>query len=438
MILLVPLLGAMSVAAFVLWDMPPPQAPRVRAPHEVVGVHARGTTMWVVPVDDDAVVLVDAGLDPEALALEAEVRDRTILAVLLTHAHLEQIAGLAAYPDVPVYVGEGDKGLLLGEERPQGWLAGWFAELMDPPADIGEVRTVSHEQTVELGGATFRAVHVPGHTDGHIVWAFRDILFTGGAVLAGSPLQLMPSPLSNDPELAKRSLDALLRYDFDVIADGHSGFTSNARAELHRFLEATLEPAEVTLQGPQVPGPDSGPEVEQTGLLVRQAAPDADGTQPVLLVLDQGPQWVLEIGDLDVGPFDGRRVTVRGTLRAPDARPGLPGRLVVDVDGVHLIPGQVANAGVGVEALVDEAGVADAVHQWRTARGVVRELVPLARGATFGEGIFVLDNGDEVALAAPLTVPIGQPVTCLGRIVQDGEGLWFAVHRSCDAGPPEP
>lgn len=437
LILLVPLLGAMSVAAFVLWDMPPPQSPRLRAPHEVVGVHARGTTMWVVPVDDDAVVVIDAGLDPEGHALLAEIRGRTVLAVLLTHAHLEQVAGLAALPEVPVYVGEADQGLLRGEERPGGWLASWFAELMEPPTAIGAVHPVQHEQSVELGGEVFRAIHVPGHTDGHLVWAYRDVLFTGGAVLASNPLKLMPRPLSNDPDLAERSLDALLTYDFDVIADGHSGFTTNARAKLHRLLDVAMEPPQISLQGPQVPGPGSGPVVEQIGLLVPAAPPSGEeGHGPTLLVLDAGPQWVLEVGDRDVSEFHGRRVTVRGTLRAPEARPGLPGRLVVDVDGLALIPGQVPNQERRTPRLVDEAGLADGVNQWRVARGTVRDLVPLAAGAAFGEGTLVLERGGEVGVSAPLTVPTGASVEVLGRIIQDDEGLWFAVHRECHDDAP--
>lgn len=435
LLLVVPLLGAMAVAAYVLWDIPPPQGPRIRAPHEVVGVHTRGATQWVVPAGDDAVVLVDAGLEPEAEALKAEIRDRQVLGILVTHGHLEQIVGLEAFPGVPVYLGEADQGLLSGEDIPEGWLARWFAEVLELPAQHGEVHPVEDGQVLELGTETFRAVHTPGHTDGHVVWAWRDVIFTGGALLAGSPLRTMPGPLSNDPELALRSLDALLPLDFEVIADGHSGFVTNGRAELHRFLDATLEAPTITLLGPQVPGPDAGPTVSQEGLLVR--APEADGA--TLLVLDDGPQWVLELGEVDASPFDGQRVTVTGTLTAPEARPGLPGRLWLDVDGIQPTepprPGDPP-APTGLPVLTSREEASNALHRWAVVRGTVASLTPLARGAAFGEGRIALAEGEEVPLSAPMTTPVGSEIELLVRVSQEGGALWLAARRACSESMP--
>ncbi len=441
LLLVAPLLVALGAAAYVLWELPPSQGERVRGPHDLIGVLAQGSYVWVVPAGEEQVVLIDAGVDQDAEAVRAEVRDREILAVLLTHAHPEQISGLAGLPpDVPVYLHEADHGLLSGEEQPGGWLSGWYGLLPVPELAV-EPRPVAHDERLELGEASFRAIHAPGHSPGSVVWVWEDVLFTGGALLASSPLQRPPPVLADDDEQAAESLEKLLRYDFDHVADAHTGIVSNARSDLHRFLGKKTEPPEIRLRGPDQPLPGDGPEIEQDGLYVESRIPEADGSRPALLVLDSGEEWVLSRTPAEAwSAYTGRRVTVRGRLRAPQASPGLPAGLVVDVEAIEPVegPGRREPRAPAPQVVSGADALKGAASRFVRVRGEVQVLEPLASGATHGEGTLLLDDGTEALLAGPLTLPRQQPVELLARIHAGDGTLWIVASRACTQGEPCP
>ncbi len=436
MVLVLPLLGAMGAAAWVLWDLPPSQGERVRGPHGIVGVQSGGAYVWVVPVDD-GVVLVDAGLDPQATPVVVELGQRDVLAVLLTHAHGEQIAGLATVTGAPVYVGEADMPLVRGEAVPKGWLARWFWALVDRPEPPEDLRPVADGSDLEIGGATFHAVHVPGHTDGSVAWLFEDVLFAGGALLANNPPRLLPGPLADDEAEAKESLDKLLPLGFDWIADAQTGVVSGGRAALHRMLGKTVEEPAVTLVSPERPTATRGPEVEGTGLYVQAPEPGPDGTAPALLVMSDRT-WVISperIGEHQ--PFVGRQVTVRGEVLAPGARPGVASGRALRVESIELQDGQTPGDGTPFR-VTDMDTLKAAVHGWATVAGTVTQLTPLARGAAFGEGAITLGDAEVVPLSAPGSVPTGVPVTLLARITESEGSIRVVASRLCDDHDPCP
>ena len=423
-LLIAPLILAMAVSAYVLWDQPPSQGERIRAPHGLVGVRSGGAYAWVLPASDDAVVLIDTGLDPEASAITDEIRGRDVLAVLLTHAHPEQVGGLGNFGEVPVYVGEGDAPLIRGEAQPGGWLAHWFSvvstTLRGPMAVPATLHELEGGEKLEIGGLELVAISVPGHSDGGIVWAWEDVLFTGGALMASSPPQLLPAAMSNDVELAERSLEALLPYAFDHVADSHTGIVSNARADLHRLLGSKLEPPSIRLQGPTEPGASEGPQIEEVGLYTQAAQPGPDGLAPAVLVLDDGNQWVLSGSPIpDHRNLVGRRVIVRGRLLAPEASPGLPAGLVIEVDQAEIAPGHADDE--VVMRVTTQSELAGAIHRWVVVEGTITRLVPLAQGARFGEGQLSLPDGTVVPVSAPLAIPLHEPVL-LNAQVQRSRG----------------
>jgi hydroxyacylglutathione hydrolase len=86
--------------------------------------------------------------------------------VLCTHHHGDHVGGLPEilerHPSVRVFAHERD-----GSRVP------------------GVTDTVRHKDEVEIGGQTFRALHVPGHTLGAVAWVVEDCAFTGDTLFVG-------------------------------------------------------------------------------------------------------------------------------------------------------------------------------------------------------------------------------------------------------------
>ena len=215
----------------------PADPARAAAPHGIEAVCARGTLNYLIPVEG-SVVLVDAGYDEEGEAILAALEGRKVLAVLLTHGHLDHRAAAHLF-DAPVYVGAGD---LLSFTDPRHYhalvpLAGEVALGLPPvprtllPVEDGEVLVV--------GGRRFTALHLPGHTPGSTAWLFEDVLFTGDAVQAPRGEAVFPAPwlVSEDIDGAWRSLRRLERVPFTTLFDGHYGRLDDARPKVRAALD---------------------------------------------------------------------------------------------------------------------------------------------------------------------------------------------------------
>lgn len=433
LLILAPLLGGMGAAAWVLWELPPAQGERIRGPHDLIGIQSGGSYVWVLPTQG-GVVLIDAGLDPQAAAVKREVNGRPVHAILLTHAHSEQIAGLGAFPDVPVYVGGADVPLLEGESAPKGWLARWFGLLIDQPAPPDPLHTVADQQQLSLDGVTLQAFSTPGHTAGSVVWLWEDVLLTGGAVLASNPPRLLPSALSDDEALAEQSLEALLPLDFDWIADAQTGIVDNARSGLHRLLGQRPQQAEVSLKAPTPPG-TPGPTIEQQGVFLQDPT-QPDG--PALLLLDDGTRWLLsDLPGTGHAALWGRRVVARGQPTQHGRDPGGPAGLGLRLESLGLADDQAPNA-TGLPSAGDPGALGDLIHQWGKFTGTATQLEPLAQGATHGEGRFSLTDGDPVPLSAPMELPQDVIVTVIARVAAAPEGHRLIVSQICDEQAPCP
>lgn len=214
-----------------------PPAERSEAPHDIEIACSRATFNYVVPVEG-GVVLVDAGFDDAGAGLLRVIGDRKVLAVLLTHAHIDHKAGAHLF-DAPVYVGRADLPWFDDDYHLHaiGPAAGrrFFGRAHRPK----RLEPIDDGQVLEIGGARFVAHSVPGHTPGSVAWQFRDVLFTGDAVQSPEGDRLYPAPwtVTEDPRQAWRSLRRLADVDFTTLFDGHYGRTDNARALLRQAIE---------------------------------------------------------------------------------------------------------------------------------------------------------------------------------------------------------
>jgi hypothetical protein len=197
----------------------------------------------------------------------------------------------------------------------------------------------------------------------------------------------------------------LLPLDFDGIADGHVGFTGAARPALFRLANERFAPPTVSVRTGQV-GPTT-PIAERTGIYV-QSPRDVRGEEPTLVVFSDGASWRVSDGPVaGRADWNGRAVVVRARVLDGGSGPGLP----VELESIRLADPQPAT-----RPLTERSG------EWVTVRGTIRRLEPLSRGAGWGEGELVLDDGTAVALAAPLGVVVGGPTELLARVDKEGEG----------------
>ena len=114
-----------------------------------------------------------------------ETQQLHLAAILLTHAHLDHIEGVAELvrrTSAPIYMHPGDR-RLYDAAALQAAQFGMHVEAL-PPVD----HALSHEQQLDFAALHFQVRHVPGHSPGHVLFYERDAqcAFVGDVVFQGS------------------------------------------------------------------------------------------------------------------------------------------------------------------------------------------------------------------------------------------------------------
>ena len=175
-------------------------------------------------------ICIDPGDDSEGIVRAIDKHDFHLQAIACTHAHMDHVGGVAALkkqkPEAKIIIHPADEFIYdelpnqpawLGIPRSQ-WAEYGFDYESPPQAD----EHWSHEQIYEVGELSFKVIHCPGHTPGHVVLFepnerkvfVGDCLFAGSIgrtdLPGGSTEQLMDSllnkilPLGDDVEVYSR------------------------------------------------------------------------------------------------------------------------------------------------------------------------------------------------------------------------------------------
>ena len=128
--------------------------------------------VWVVG-DDTECVVIDAPHDVDGIM--AVVGDRTVKAILCTHAHDDHVRvapALRERVEAPIFLHPDDKPL---------WELTHTDELWDVDLADGT--------EIEVAGTTLRAIHTPGHAPGAVCFHAPDLgcVFTGDTLFHGGP-----------------------------------------------------------------------------------------------------------------------------------------------------------------------------------------------------------------------------------------------------------
>ncbi len=179
-----------------------------------------GTNTYVIE-DGGEVAVIDPGpvIPRHAEAIGRVVGDRPVVAVLVTHTHVDHAPlanPLAREFDAPA-LGYGAS----PEFRPDGIL--------------------TEGSTVAVGGSELRVLYTPGHSDDHLCFVAGSTMFTGDHIMGGSTVMV------TDLAAYMASLRRLRDVTLTKLHPGHGPDIDNPHRIIDYYIEHRLEREEQIL-----------------------------------------------------------------------------------------------------------------------------------------------------------------------------------------------
>lgn len=150
----------------------------------VAGIFSQNTYLVWRP-DSREAVAIDAGAGVAQMIETLEENELRLSAVLLTHAHIDHVEGLAhlrRHVHAPIYLHTDDR-IFYDNIAAQG--AHFGVRVETPPAVD---QSFDHDTKLGLAGLEFTVKHVPGHAPGHVSLFLEaaSTAFVGDVVFQGS------------------------------------------------------------------------------------------------------------------------------------------------------------------------------------------------------------------------------------------------------------
>jgi len=186
------------------------------------------TNCYVVHIGEggDAWV-VDAGFDPAPMIDAIKAKQLGVQQVVLTHAHVDHIAGLqevvdAVDGDPPILIHEAEAAFLTDTTLNLSAMA------MMPVVAPEATRLLAGGETLELGPHRFEVRHTPGHSPGGVCLYCEQqgVAIVGDTLFAGS-IGRYDFPTSDGPALMRSIRERLLTLPDDTrVLPGHGPATT--------------------------------------------------------------------------------------------------------------------------------------------------------------------------------------------------------------------
>jgi glyoxylase-like metal-dependent hydrolase (beta-lactamase superfamily II) len=177
--------------------------------------------------------VIDAGFEPDPMIDFINQQRLTPSRLILTHGHLDHIAGVAAFkkkwPDLPLAIHEWETEFLTNPAMNLSYMVDM--KLTAPPADVG----LLNGQQLDMGSLAFHIRHTPGHSPGGISLYQPDhhVAFVGDALFAGS-IGRYDFPHSDGRQLLQSIATRLLTLpDETRVLPGHGPETTIGHERRH-------------------------------------------------------------------------------------------------------------------------------------------------------------------------------------------------------------
>ncbi|HKU30511.1 MAG TPA: MBL fold metallo-hydrolase [Arthrobacter sp.] len=179
--------------------------------------------VWIVGNDDECVI-IDSPHD--AAAIVNQVRGRKVVAILLTHAHNDHIGAAREVADAvgaPIYLNAEDM-VLWNQVYP----------------DVAPDRNHNDGDEFQVGGATLKAIHTPGHSPGSTCFYLESegTVFTGDTLFNGGPGATGRS-YSDYPTILSSIRERLLTLPADTVVRTGHGDNTTIGAEQETLAKVT-------------------------------------------------------------------------------------------------------------------------------------------------------------------------------------------------------
>jgi hydroxyacylglutathione hydrolase len=193
------------------------------------------TNCYVLRSSEEAedCLVVDPGLEAGPLIEFLEDRKLRPAAVVLTHGHVDHIAGLAAlrkkFPGARVYIHKLDANMLAEPYANLSIMSG--ISFTTEPEDVA----LEEPDVIDLAGIKLQVLHTPGHTPGGIcLYTAEDgVIFVGDTLFAGS-IGRTDFPGGNTSKLLRGVKEKLFTLPGETKAyPGHGPATTIADEKAH-------------------------------------------------------------------------------------------------------------------------------------------------------------------------------------------------------------
>jgi glyoxylase-like metal-dependent hydrolase (beta-lactamase superfamily II) len=170
-------------------------------------------------------IVVDPGDDISRIAATLEKHHLTVKQIIITHAHIDHIAGaqrLKRLTGAPILYNQNDLPLVKMMDIQAMWLGVPTPEVAPPDASLED------GQVVSITGLTGSILHTPGHTEGSVCLYLpqQELLLAGDTLFAGS-VGRTDLPGGNTQKLLQSIRDSLLPLPDEVtVIPGHGPKTT--------------------------------------------------------------------------------------------------------------------------------------------------------------------------------------------------------------------
>ena len=193
------------------------------------------TNCYVLRKDDSAkdCLIIDPGLEPDVLIEFLDEQKLNPVAVVLTHGHIDHIAGVAAlrsrFPEIKVYIHNFDAEMLTEPNINLSAMSG--SAFVTDAEDV----SLKERDVIDIASIKLLVLHTPGHTPGGIsLYSKEDgVVFVGDTLFADS-IGRTDFPGGNMSQLLNSVREKLFTLPEETqVYPGHGPATTVAAEKAH-------------------------------------------------------------------------------------------------------------------------------------------------------------------------------------------------------------